>query len=112
MALPGTVKALAGESWGLARLVHIDKEAAAAEHGAMIEGGNRVARALAGHKALRVSMVAGLAACFRGVEMERGITSWVERRAMFHSAAEVRSWQKRCCKAADIDKAAKELSGN
>ena len=38
--------------------VHVEKEVAAAvDEGASIEGGKRLAKALAGHSALRVSMV-------------------------------------------------------
>jgi hypothetical protein len=43
--------------WALLERVHVEKEAVAVEIGAMIAGGCRLANALAGHRALRASIV-------------------------------------------------------
>jgi hypothetical protein len=43
--------------WSLLGRVHVENEAVAADEGARIAGGKRVANALAGHSALRVSIL-------------------------------------------------------
>jgi hypothetical protein len=49
---------LRGCCWSLFGRVHVEKEdAAAMDEGASIAGGKRLAKALAGHSALRVSML-------------------------------------------------------
>jgi hypothetical protein len=55
--------------------VHVEKEAVAVAMGAIIEGGWRLANALAGHRALRASIVA-VSLVWSGEDEERWAAPW------------------------------------
>ena len=57
MARCGVKKAVCDGCWSLLGRVHVEKDAAAVEHGARIAGGYRLANARAGHRALLASIV-------------------------------------------------------
>lgn len=94
-ALPAKVaravrKEVSGCSSLHGRRVHVENEAATIAHGAMMDGGWRFAKALAGHRALLASIVTIVGGQKGGVSLCRGKNRFnLHELASWHAAVDV-----------------------